>query len=77
MKVSGETKLPRNWMDFLRNSANKKELFALLTSKVEEFIWPSDKDVYVTSGQAVSSFGCSSSITAAIMKKQTPELQFT
>jgi len=32
----------------------------LLTSKVEEFIWPSDKDVYVTSGQAVSSFGCSS-----------------
>ena len=60
MKVSGETTLPRNWMDFLRNSANKKELFALLTSKVEEFIWPSDKNVYVTSGQAVSSFGCSS-----------------
>jgi len=60
MKVSGETKLPRNWVDFLRNSANKKELFALLTSKVEEFIWPSDKDVYVTSGQALSSFGCNS-----------------
>jgi len=45
-------------VDFLRNSANKKELFALLTSKVEEFIWPSDKDVYVTSGQAVPLFGC-------------------
>ena len=59
MKLSGETKLPRNWIDFLRDSANKKELFDLLTSKVE-FIWPSDKDVYVTSGQAVSSFGCSS-----------------
>ena len=60
MKVSGETKLPRNWMDSLHDSANKKELFALLTSKVDEFIWPSDKDVHVTSGQAVSSFGCSS-----------------
>jgi len=59
MKLSGETKLPRNWMDFLRDSANKKELFDLMTSKVE-LIWPSDKDVYVTSGQAVSSFGCSS-----------------
>jgi len=64
-------------MDFLRDSANNKELFGLLTSKVEEFIWPSDKDVYVTSGQATSSFGCSSPMTAAIMKKQTPELQFT
>jgi len=60
MKLSGETKLPRNWMDFLRDSANNKDLFALLTTKVEEFIWPSDKDVYVSSGQAVSSFGCSS-----------------
>jgi len=37
MKVPGETKLPRNWMDFLCDSSNKKELFALLTSKVEEF----------------------------------------
>jgi len=64
MKVSGETKLPRNWMDFLRDSANKKELSALLTSKVEDFTWPSDKDVYVTSRQAVSSFGCSSSMNS-------------
>jgi len=53
MKVPCETKLPRNWMDSLRDSANK-ELFVLLTSKVEEFIWPSDKDVHMTSGQAVS-----------------------
>ena len=35
MKLSGETKLPCNWIDFLRDSANKKELFDLLTSKVE------------------------------------------
>ena len=25
-KVSGYTKLPDNWMDFLRDSMNKKEL---------------------------------------------------
>ena len=33
-KVSGKTKLPGNWMDFLRDSVNKKELFTFLTSKV-------------------------------------------
>ena len=32
--VSAQTKLPRNWMDFLRDSMNKKELFAFLSSKV-------------------------------------------
>ena len=56
-KVSGHTKLPRNWMDFLRDSMNKKELFAFLSSKVVEFNWPPDKAVYVTSGKAVSSIG--------------------
>jgi hypothetical protein len=33
-KVSGQTKLPGNWMDFLRDPENKKEPFAFLTSKV-------------------------------------------
>ena len=33
-KVAGKTKLPGNWLDFLRASVNKKELFAFLTSKV-------------------------------------------
>ena len=36
-KVSSQTKLPGNWMDFLPDSTNKKELFAFLTSKVVEF----------------------------------------
>ena len=36
-KVSGETKLSGNWMDFLCDSMNKRELFAFLTSTVEEF----------------------------------------
>ena len=33
-KVSGQTKLPKNWRDFLRDSANKKELFAFLATKI-------------------------------------------
>ena len=51
------TKLPRNWMDFLRDSMNKKELFAFLSSKVVEFNWQPDKAIYVTSGKAVASIG--------------------
>ena len=30
-KVSSHARLPHNWMDFLRDPKNKKELFALLT----------------------------------------------
>ena len=58
-KVSGKTKLPGNWMDFLRDPLNKKELFAFLTSKVEELKLPPAKAAYVTSGQAVVSIGAS------------------
>ena len=36
-KVLGKKKLPGNWMDFLRDPLNKKELFAFLASKVEEW----------------------------------------
>ncbi len=52
-KVSSQTKLPGNWMDFLRDSTNKKELFAFLTSKVVEFTFPPNKAVYITSGESV------------------------
>ena len=58
-KVSGKTKLSGNWMDFLRDPLNKKELFAFLTSKVEELKLPPAKAAYVTSGQAVVSIGAS------------------
>ena len=34
-KVSGQTKLQVNWMDFLRALIHKKELFALLTSNIK------------------------------------------
>ncbi|KAG5863644.1 hypothetical protein JTB14_032330 [Gonioctena quinquepunctata] len=56
-KVSGNTKLLRNWMDFLRDSMNKTELFNFLTFKIVEFKWPPGKDIYVTSGKAVEQIG--------------------
>ena len=54
-KVSGQTKLPGNWMDFLRDSTNKKELFTFLTTNVDEFNYLEAKVVYVISGQSVLS----------------------
>lgn len=42
-KVSGATKVPPNWMQFLRDSVNKEELFAFLTNKVAEYNWPENK----------------------------------
>lgn len=50
-KVSGHVKLPKNWMQFLRDPANKSELFAFLTSKVAEFKWPHDRCVNITCGK--------------------------
>ena len=59
-KVSGQTKLPGNWMDFLRDPKNKIELFAFLTVKVSEFMFPPNKIVFITSGESVISIGASS-----------------
>ena len=59
-KVSGETKLPRNWSDFLHDSSNKKELFDFLTYKVANFVFPEGKAVYITSEESVLTV-CSSS----------------
>ena len=56
-KVSALTKLPTNWMDFLRDSMNKVELFSFLTSRVVEFECSSEKNIYITSGESVKSSG--------------------
>ena len=58
-KVSGSTKIPGNWKNFLGDQMNKKELFAFLISKIESFIRPPTTSVCVTSGQAVSACGLS------------------
>ena len=44
-KVSSHARLPRNWMDFLRDPKNKKELFALLICKIS---CPPTNAVYVS-----------------------------
>lgn len=52
-KVSGQTKLPSKWMDFLCDSKNKEELFAFFTTKVAEVTFLPGSLVYVTSGESV------------------------
>ena len=56
-KVSGQTKLPGNWIDFLHDPSNKKELFTFLTHKVCKFTFPPTKAVYATLGETVVSVG--------------------
>uniref|UniRef100_UPI00358E5A52 uncharacterized protein n=1 Tax=Myxine glutinosa TaxID=7769 RepID=UPI00358E5A52 len=56
-KVSGDTKLPTNWNDFLRDPINKKELFEFLSSKVAEFNCPAGSSVYITAGENVICIG--------------------
>jgi hypothetical protein len=56
-KVSGSAKIPGNWISFLADQMNKKELFTFLTCKIKSFSWPSTKTVYVTSGEEVASCG--------------------
>ena len=51
IKVSGHVKLPKNWVQFLRDPANKSELFAFLSSKVADFRWPHNRSVYITCGK--------------------------
>lgn len=56
-KVSGQTKLPGNWIDFLHDPSNKKKLFAFLTLKIYELTFPLTKAVYATLGETVMSVG--------------------
>ena len=35
-KVAASTKIPKQWIDFLRNLENKKELFLFLSSQVRD-----------------------------------------
>jgi len=49
-KVSGQVKLPVNWMQFLQDSTNKTELFQFLSQKVSLFGFPTEKSLSITSG---------------------------
>ena len=51
-KVTSHAKLPGNWKDFLRDSNITTKVNSLLF-KISQFIFPSNKAVYVTSGHSV------------------------
>ena len=50
-KVDGGTKLPSNWVSFLRDPLDKEELFHFLSLKVARHNWPERKTIHVTSGK--------------------------
>ena len=52
-KVAGPNKIPGKWQDVLKDSDNKKELFAFLSEKVGTTQFPDGKVVIITSGQNV------------------------
>lgn len=56
-KVSNQTYLPGNWIDFLCDPSNKKELFTFMTSKVHEFTFPpiNTSTVYAALGEKIVS----------------------
>jgi hypothetical protein len=62
-KVSDQTKLPGNWIDFLRDPENKKELFGILASKVAKFVFEPGRAVYMTSAESVKHIGTDSSLS--------------
>jgi len=47
--------IPPNWKAFLQDNTNKKELFALLTTRVSNFQFPENKEVNITSEESVVS----------------------
>jgi len=54
-KVSPQTKIPRDFADFLRDSRNKQEQFDLLLEHVGFHEYGCDKEVLITSGKDVIS----------------------
>ena len=52
-KVSGTTKLPSNFQDFLRDSMNKEELIDFLSEIISRFNYPITKEIFFTSGMFI------------------------
>ena len=64
-KVSSNTKIPGRWLDFLRDSRNKVELFSFLTQPVSNHSFPEKKLIYITEEESVISVGGSSATKPA------------
>ena len=58
-KVSDQAKLPGNWLGFLRDPEDKKELFSFLTGKVAQFRHLEGTSLNITSDESVLSWGSS------------------
>ena len=56
-KVSGQTKLPKKWSDFLKVDANKTELYHFLSQQVSSIRIPEHKLMFITSEVSVISMG--------------------
>lgn len=56
-EVGGKNKLPSNWIDFLRNSTNKEQLFSFLSHKLESVECMEGKHILTTIGTSVGSTG--------------------
>ena len=61
-KVCAQSKIPSNWLNFLRYPNNKTELFAFLTKVASEKLSLEGKEIYITSDQSVVSLCPSTSI---------------
>lgn len=59
LRVSDQTRIPRNWKSFLRVSSNKHELFDYLATIIAGTVTPLGKSLDTTKGQSV---GTSSTI---------------
>ena len=56
-KVADSNRLPGKWQDFLKDSNNKRELFAFLSEKVATANFQEEKTVVITSDKIVISRG--------------------
>ena len=56
-KVCPKTKIPAKWMDFLKDSRNKEELFLYLSQCVSNKDWHEEKQIYITSDTKVINRG--------------------
>ena len=52
--------MPRKWMDFLRDSKNKEELFTFLTNAAVRSDYPGEKTLYITDKDNVISINVES-----------------
>lgn len=55
VKVGAQTKIPKKWDQFMRDSKNKEELFSYLSQKVIDSDILRDKIVFITDGTTVRS----------------------